>query len=171
MKTVRSLFSRQFKIPAVDLDLTWQAYEKWEKDKTEMAKLKEIYNKTYLELLPKHLDIEQKFKDLVEQDDASSLVSFLKEFSENKDYSNEKKINLFERAIEKNVSSQETWSAYTAFYLEHMKSILQQERLLQRAVKNCFWDVNIGVQYLRILEKLHHEPTYIERTWCTYSHH
>ena len=161
-KTIRSLFSRQLKIPHLDLDFAWESYAKWETDASQIPKMKETFVKTYEEM-NKHLDLEAKFNEYLEADDTAGLEQYLKDVVAKPDFTVEKKINLFERAVEKHLASAQLWMTYVNFYVENVKSLLSQEKLLQRAVKNCYWDVNLAVQFLRVLEKLHKEPTQIER--------
>lgn len=124
--------------------------------------MKEIFAKTSEEMI-KNLDLEAQFNEFLDGEDPAKLDQFLKDTAAKPEFTVEKKINLFERAVEKNLASSQIWMTYVNFYVENIKSQLQQEKLIRRAVKNCHWDVNLAVQYLRVLEKLHREPSQIER--------
>ena len=155
---------RQLKLPLADIDLTWEEYSSWEKNKVELKKNEEIYTNTY-KTLEMHLGLEDKFANLIDSSNLGGLKIFLGEIADNTEIPFEKKIIFFERSLEIFYSSEDIWTSYCEFAEKLYKVPSQLEKIYKRAVKNCFWNVNFGLKLLRNLEKQGTELQEIERKW------
>jgi hypothetical protein len=160
-KQVRALFTRQLKLPLADIMVTWDAYQKWEKDEAELKKTQAIYNETY-EGIEAYLDLDEKFMKAIESKKSKEIVNVLENVL-SKDYLTiERKLNYFSRVFDEAQGNAEIWNMYIKFAKEHIKSNVGLEKIYFRAYKHNSNNINIALCLLRAMEKSGNELVSIE---------